>query len=200
MPKVGKMKFPYTKKGVEEAQTYASQLGKRMEVENFRNSNSLRDQLMNIQKIEGFDDFSYGVEGYDPYAPLTEGDLYERGIDRKKSRKGIAKGALISSLMASSIGGPSGLGLAPPLMALVGSLLDKAGLESFGNTRLKRGMSKKEKEYEKWIKSIRKVEPSPEIGAGELLEELLGETLFKIMPPEIPKSPWSNEELKNVAK
>ena len=33
MPKVGKMKFPYTKRGMEEAQNYASQSGKPMQVE-----------------------------------------------------------------------------------------------------------------------------------------------------------------------
>ena len=36
MPKVGKMKFPYTKKGMEEAQNYSAQTGKRMEVEEYR--------------------------------------------------------------------------------------------------------------------------------------------------------------------
>ena len=37
MPKVGKMKFPYTKKGIEDAQNYAKQSGKPMQVEgNYR--------------------------------------------------------------------------------------------------------------------------------------------------------------------
>ena len=37
MPKVGKMKFPYTKRGMEDAQNYASQSGKQLEVEgNYR--------------------------------------------------------------------------------------------------------------------------------------------------------------------
>ena len=33
MPKVGKMKFPYTKKGMEEASAYAKNTGKAMEME-----------------------------------------------------------------------------------------------------------------------------------------------------------------------
>ena len=36
MPTVGKMKFPYTKRGMEDAQAYASQSGKRMEVESYQ--------------------------------------------------------------------------------------------------------------------------------------------------------------------
>ena len=36
MPKVGKMKFPYTRKGMEEAQNYSKQTGKQMEVEGYR--------------------------------------------------------------------------------------------------------------------------------------------------------------------
>ena len=37
MPKVGKMKFPYTKKGMEDAQNYSKQSGKPMQVEgNYR--------------------------------------------------------------------------------------------------------------------------------------------------------------------
>ena len=36
MPKVGKMKFPYTKRGVEEAVSYAKQSGKQLEVEGYR--------------------------------------------------------------------------------------------------------------------------------------------------------------------
>ena len=36
MPKVGKMKFPYTKKGMEEAQTYSGQTGKQVEIEEYR--------------------------------------------------------------------------------------------------------------------------------------------------------------------
>ena len=36
MPKVGKMKFPYTRKGMEEAQNYSKQIGKQMEVEGYR--------------------------------------------------------------------------------------------------------------------------------------------------------------------
>ena len=36
MPKVGKMKFPYTKKGVEEAISYAKQTGKQVEIEGYR--------------------------------------------------------------------------------------------------------------------------------------------------------------------
>ena len=36
MPKVGKMKFPYTKRGMEEAQNYASQSGKQVEIEGYR--------------------------------------------------------------------------------------------------------------------------------------------------------------------
>ena len=36
MPKVGKMKFPYTKRGMEEAQNYASQSGKKLEVESYQ--------------------------------------------------------------------------------------------------------------------------------------------------------------------
>ena len=36
MPKVGKMKFPYTKRGMEDAKNYASQSGKQLEVEGYR--------------------------------------------------------------------------------------------------------------------------------------------------------------------
>ena len=36
MPKVGKMKFPYTKKGMEEAQNYSAQTGKPMQVEKYQ--------------------------------------------------------------------------------------------------------------------------------------------------------------------
>ena len=36
MPKVGKMKFPYTKRGMEDAKSYASQSGKQLEVEGYR--------------------------------------------------------------------------------------------------------------------------------------------------------------------
>ena len=36
MPKVGKMKFPYTKKGMEEAVNYAKQSGKQMNIEEYR--------------------------------------------------------------------------------------------------------------------------------------------------------------------
>ena len=36
MPKVGKMKFPYTKRGMEEASAYAQNSGKRMEVESYQ--------------------------------------------------------------------------------------------------------------------------------------------------------------------
>ena len=36
MPKVGKMKFPYTKKGVEEAISYAKQTGNQVNIEEYR--------------------------------------------------------------------------------------------------------------------------------------------------------------------
>ena len=36
MPKVGKMKFPYTKKGMEEASAYAKNTGKAMEIEKYQ--------------------------------------------------------------------------------------------------------------------------------------------------------------------
>ena len=36
MPKVGKMKFPYTKKGMEEAISYAKQTGNQVNIEEYR--------------------------------------------------------------------------------------------------------------------------------------------------------------------
>ena len=47
MPKVGKMKFPYTKRGMEEAQNYARQVGKPMNVEGYRHGGRVPSRGVN---------------------------------------------------------------------------------------------------------------------------------------------------------
>tara|TARA_Y100001938_G_C7976888_1_gene372228 strand:- start:643 stop:873 length:231 start_codon:yes stop_codon:yes gene_type:complete len=49
MPKVGKMKFPYTEQGMKDAANYAKQTGKQLEIDEYRGGGQVRPLMPGIR-------------------------------------------------------------------------------------------------------------------------------------------------------